>query len=45
MSVDQAIKQPTTYEATGKYFPNRYTIRYDATTKEYIISLKDMALH
>ena len=45
VSVDQAIKQPTTYEATGKYFPNRYTIRYDATTKEYIISLKDMALH
>lgn len=45
VSVDQAIKQPTTYEATGKYFPNRYTIRYNAETKEYIISLKDMTLH
>ena len=44
VNVDQAIKQPTTYEATGKYFPNRYTIRYDAATKEYIISLKDMTL-
>ena len=45
VNVDQAIKQPTTYEVTGKYFPNRYTIRYDAGTKEYIISLKDMTLH
>ena len=45
VSIDQAIKQPTTYEVTGKYFPTRYTIRYDATTKEYLISLKDMVLH
>jgi hypothetical protein len=44
VNVSQAIKQPTTYEATGKYFPTTYTIRHDATTHEYIISLKDMVL-
>lgn len=44
ISVNQAIKQPTMYEATGKYFPSTYTIRYDAATKEYLISLKDMTL-
>ena len=44
VSVNQAIKQPTVYEVTGKYFPSTYTIRYDATTKEYLISLKDMML-
>ena len=44
VSIEKAIKQPAVYEATGKYFPSTYTIRYDATTKEYIISLKDLAL-
>lgn len=44
VAVDQAIKQPTTYEATGKYYPTRYTIRYNANSREYIISLKDMVM-
>ncbi|MBD2715172.1 DUF5602 domain-containing protein [Microvirga sp. STR05] len=44
VAVQQAIKQPQVYEAAGKYYPATYTIRYDAATREYIISLKDMTL-
>ncbi|MFC6225229.1 DUF5602 domain-containing protein [Hymenobacter artigasi] len=44
VNVVKAIPQPTVYEVTGKYFPTNYTIRYDAGTKEYIISLKDMMM-
>ena len=44
VSIEKAIKQPTVYEVTGKYFPTKYTIRYDAGAKEYIISLKEMAM-
>ena len=45
VSIVQDIKQPTTYEVTGKFFPGKFTIRYDAGTKEYLISLQDMVLH
>ncbi len=45
VNVAKSIPQPTVYEVTGKYFPSTYTIRYDATTKEYIISLKEMVMH
>ncbi|HET9504670.1 MAG TPA: DUF5602 domain-containing protein [Hymenobacter sp.] len=38
------IKQPQAYEVSGKYYPTNYTIRYDATAKEYVISLGDMIL-
>jgi hypothetical protein len=38
------IKQPQTYEVSGKYYPTKYTIRYDAAAKEYVISLSDMVL-
>ena len=44
VSVDQVIKQPALYEVAGKYFPGRYTIRYDATTREYLIAMKEMTL-
>ncbi|MCI1187215.1 DUF5602 domain-containing protein [Hymenobacter sp. DH14] len=44
VSIEQAIKQPASYEVSGKYFPKKYTIRYDANSKEYIISLKEMEL-
>ena len=44
VSIEQAIKQPATYEVSGKYYPKKYTIRYDASTNEYIISLKEMEL-
>lgn len=44
VNIEKPIKQPTAYEVTGKYFPTNYTIRYDAGTKEYIISLKDMVM-
>lgn len=38
------IKQPQTYEKSGKYYPTKYTISYDAAAKEYVISLSDMML-
>ena len=44
VSMAKAIPQPTVYEVTGKYFPTTYTIRYDAGTKEYLISMKDMMM-
>ena len=44
VSIEKAIKQPAVYEVTGKYFPTKYTIRYDAGAKEYIISLKEMVM-
>ena len=42
VNMTKAIPQPAAYEAMGKYFPTTYTIRYDASSKEYIISLKDL---
>lgn len=45
VSIVRDIKQPTAYEVTGKFFPGKYTIRYDAGTKQYLISLQDMVLH
>ena len=44
VAIEQAIKQPAAYEVSGKYFPKKYAIRYDAGTKEYIIALKEMEL-
>ncbi len=44
VNVEKEIKQPTVYEAAGKYFPTLYTIRHDAARREYIISLKGMQL-
>ncbi len=42
VNVTQAIKQPEVYENTGKYFPMKYNIRYDAAAHEYVISLSEM---
>jgi hypothetical protein len=42
VNISAAIKQPQVYEAKGKYYPNKYTITYDATTKEYIVAMGDM---
>jgi hypothetical protein len=42
VNISAAIKQPQAYEATGKYYPNKYTITYDAATKEYIVAMGDM---
>lgn len=44
VSFTAPIKQPQTYEQSGKYYPTTYTIRYDAAAKEYVISLNDMVL-
>jgi hypothetical protein len=42
VNISAAIKQPQAYEVTGKYYPNKYTITYDAATKEYIVAMGDM---
>jgi hypothetical protein len=42
VNISAPIKQPQVYEAKGKYYPNKYTITYDATTKEYIVAMGDM---
>ena len=44
VSIEKAIKQPTSYEAAGKYYPTTYVIAHNATSREYIISLKGMVL-
>jgi hypothetical protein len=44
VNIEQLIKQPATYEITGKYYPTHYTIRHDADAHEYIISLKNMVM-
>ncbi|WP_210520937.1 DUF5602 domain-containing protein [Hymenobacter terricola] len=44
VNVDLPVKQPAVYEVAGKYYPTKYTIRYDASTHEYIISMKEMVL-
>lgn len=44
VSIEKEVRQPAAYEVPGKYFPAAYSIRYDSTTKEYIISLKGMTL-
>ena len=44
VSVERALKQPAVYEVLGKYFPTTYAIHYNATSHEYLITLKDMVL-
>ena len=38
------IKQPQTYLNSGNYWPTKYTIRYDATAKQYLVEMHDMML-
>lgn len=40
----QAIKQPQRYAESGRYYPTRYTVRYDATTLEYHITMDGFVL-
>lgn len=35
------IKQPTVYSKTGVAYPTRYSIKYDAANKEYLVALED----
>ncbi len=35
----EAMKQPALYQQTGKYYATSYSIKYDATKKEYSVSL------
>jgi hypothetical protein len=36
-----AIKQPSAFQKTG-YYPTRYTVKYDASAKEYTIALEGL---
>lgn len=38
------IKQPAEFERKGLYYPNKYVIRHDATTGNYIVALTDLEL-
>lgn len=38
------LPRPEMVERTGLYYPTKYTIGYDAATKEYVIKLHDMEL-
>ncbi len=38
------IPQPAVVAKTGVYYPTKYTIGYDAATKEYVVKLHDMVL-
>ncbi len=42
-ALEEAIKQPQAYQHS-KYYPTTYTIRFDDTTKEYIIALGGMTM-
>lgn len=43
-NVTELIKLPKSYERRGAYYPTKYTIRYDAATKEYTVALEGMTL-
>lgn len=36
------LKQPQAYQRTGLYYPTKYSIKYNATTKEYTCSLEGL---
>jgi hypothetical protein len=38
-TVSMDLKLPTKYPVADKYYPTKYGIRYDATAREYIVSL------
>lgn len=38
------LPQPQTYAKSGVYFPTKYTIGYDASTREYVVKMHDMVL-
>lgn len=38
------IKLPLTYKRTGLYYPTKYSITYDATTKEHTVALEGFVL-
>ncbi len=43
-SIQYNISQPAVFQRTGYYYPSTYSINYDSTKKEYIISLEGMVL-
>jgi hypothetical protein len=43
-SYSAAIPQPTTYSKTGVYWPTQYSVSYDSTTNEHVITMSGMVL-
>jgi hypothetical protein len=41
-SVSVDIKQPAAYQTTGKYYPAKYSITYNATSSEFSVALDAM---
>lgn len=39
------IKQPAAFERTGKAYPTKYSVSYDATTKKYSVELHTMKMY
>ncbi|MCZ7556021.1 MAG: DUF5602 domain-containing protein [Bacteroidia bacterium] len=44
-NVTADIRQPAAFKKTGKQYPRKYTVSYDAARKEYSVELTDMKLH
>lgn len=38
----KAIPQPAAYSRTGVYWPTKYTVAYDASTNEHVVTMTDM---
>lgn len=43
-NVETTIPQPAEWQTKGRYYPSKYSVSYDATNKEYTISLSGFAL-
>lgn len=42
-NVTTEIKQPAAFQRTGRYFPAKYSIKYDATAKTYTFTLEGLS--
>lgn len=42
VNASQVVKMPSAYPVSGKYYPAKYTVNYDGTTKETTITMEDL---
>jgi hypothetical protein len=42
VSATMPVKMPQAYQRTGKYYPSKYTVHYEASTKETIVRLEGL---
>lgn len=43
-AMTEVLKQPAVYAKSGAYYPTKYSVKYDADTKEYTIALEGLTL-